>query len=221
MRTCACTETHVPRRIVLTGGPGAGKTAALELIRRSFCEHVAVLPEAAGILFRGGFPRGQDPPLQRAAQRAIYRVQRELENTAGEAPALVVCDRGTVDGVAYWPGPGDFWHSLGTTWAEELARYDAVLHMRTPDARNGYDRANPLRTESPAEARRIDERIAVAWSGHPRRFEIPSTTRFLEKAAIVLALVRDEVPACCRPACDGSAAPAQRSEEGAPTASRA
>lgn len=48
MKACPCKEPHERRRVVLTGGPGAGKTAVLELIRRSFCEHVKVLPEAAG-----------------------------------------------------------------------------------------------------------------------------------------------------------------------------
>src|SRR5690242_15099817 len=62
MRTCACREDHRKRkRVVLTGGPGAGKTAVLELVRQSFCSHVHVLPEAAGILFTGGFPRGSKP----------------------------------------------------------------------------------------------------------------------------------------------------------------
>ena len=58
MVACDCSQKHVARRVVLTGGPGAGKTATLELIRRSsFCEHVQILPESAGIVFGGGFPR--------------------------------------------------------------------------------------------------------------------------------------------------------------------
>ena len=45
MIPCDCTETHVPRRVVVTGGPGAGKTAALELIRpSSFCKYLQILP---------------------------------------------------------------------------------------------------------------------------------------------------------------------------------
>jgi hypothetical protein len=31
MKPCTCTLPHQRRRIVLTGGPGAGKTAVLEL----------------------------------------------------------------------------------------------------------------------------------------------------------------------------------------------
>ncbi len=51
MVPCECASAHATRRIVLTGGPGAGKTALLELIRQSFCEHVTVLPEAASVIF--------------------------------------------------------------------------------------------------------------------------------------------------------------------------
>jgi len=40
MSLCGCTAGHVTRRIVLTGGPGAGKTAALEVLRRTFCAHL-------------------------------------------------------------------------------------------------------------------------------------------------------------------------------------
>lgn len=106
MRECPCTKRHEGHRVVLTGGPGAGKTAVLELIRQSFCAHVLVLPEAAGILFGGGFPREPDVAVQRAAQRAIFFVQRELESAADASDAaIVLCDRGTVDGAAYWPGP--------------------------------------------------------------------------------------------------------------------
>ncbi len=54
---CACESPHQGKRIALTGGPGAGKTAVLELLRKYFCKHVRVLPEAASILFGGGFPR--------------------------------------------------------------------------------------------------------------------------------------------------------------------
>lgn len=199
MNACGCTNDHVPRRVVVTGGPGAGKTAALELVRRAFCPHVRIVPEAAGILFTGGFPRGGGPEHSRAAQRAIYHVQQELEWIAlEERPALILCDRGTVDGAAYWPGPESFWVALGTTAEKEWARYDAVIHMRTPNRGNGYDHANPLRLESAPEAHRIDERIAEAWRGHPRRIEIPSFPRFLDKAALVLERVRNEIPACCR-----------------------
>ena len=77
--SCTCRAHPSPcPRVAITGGPGAGKTAVLEVVRRELCAHVAVLPEAASLLFRGGFPRGHEAVERRAAQRAIYYVQREL-----------------------------------------------------------------------------------------------------------------------------------------------
>jgi predicted ATPase len=199
MKPCACSEPHPLKRVVVTGGPGAGKTAVLELIRRSLCEHVVVLPEAAGIVFGGGFPRTESVPVNCAAQRAIFFVQRELEAAAGSTnPAIVLCDRGTVDGAAYWPGPDTLWSSVGVTRVDALARYDAVIHLRTPSAAHGYDRANPLRLETPEADARIDDRIALEWDGHPRVFVVQATEDFVVKAHLAVDLVRAELPVCCR-----------------------
>lgn len=184
---------------MLTGGPGAGKSAVLELIRLFFCAHVHTLPESAGIVFGGGFPRNEGFDGRRAAQRAIFHVQRELEAThLNVNAAVVLCDRGTVDGSAYWVGDGDLWRAIGTTREAELLRYHAVIHLRTPSEPGVYDHANPLRIESLDEARAIDHKIAAAWRGHPRLYEIPATADFLSKAARALHLLREEVPDCCR-----------------------
>jgi len=201
MTRCECKEAHARKRIVLTGGPGAGKSAVLELLRHFFCRHVDLLPEAASILFGGGFRRGGTVTGRQAAQRAIFHVQRELEAVAdAEAnSAIVLCDRGTVDGAAYWPGPGDFWTALGTTREAELRRYDAVIHLRTPPAHLGYDHLNPVRIETAVEAAAIDERIASAWAGHPRVHLVESAPDFLDKGRRAIELLREELPDCCRP----------------------
>jgi len=196
---CECSKTHTGRRVVITGGPGAGKTAVLELIRQYFCKHIKVLPESAGIVFGGGFPRDKSVAVRQAGQRAIFFIQRELENAAdAERPAIVLCDRGTIDGAAYWPGPADLWSAVGTTLDEQMQRYNAVIHLRTPGLLVGYNHTNPLRIESAEEAAAIDTRIANAWEKHPRRFVVESSPDFLSKAAKALQLLRDEVPECCR-----------------------
>ena len=199
MAHCECSQVHTPRRVVLTGGPGAGKTAVLELIRHSLCRHVRILPESAGVVFGGGFPRDDHVKCRRAAQRAIYHVQKERE-AAGDAhsPAIVLCDRGTIDGLAYWPGrPDSFWSSIGTTLEAELGRYDTVLHLRTPSAQEGYNHQNPLRTESALSAAQVDARILEVWQQHPQRHIVESTGVFLDKAAHTLDLLRACVPICC------------------------
>ena len=111
---------------------------------------------------------------------------------------IALCDRGTVDGVAYWPGPEDFWPTVGTSNDVELGRYHTVIHLRTPSAAFGYNHANQLRTETAMEAADIDRRIADAWSGHPNRIFVDSSPDFLGKAARVLDLIRAALPACCQ-----------------------
>ena len=198
---CGCAHSqHDPRLVVLTGGPGAGKTAVLEIIRRNFCEHIAVLPEAAGIVFGGGFPRKSTLEGRRASQRAIFTVQQQLEALAlaERHAALVLCDRGTLDGLAYWPlDESSFFAEAGTTRSAELARYATVIHLRTPSSTQGYDHRNPIRTETALEAAAVDARIVEAWAGHPHRSFVESSDDFLDKAARAVALVRAEAPRCC------------------------
>ena len=67
-------------RIVLTGGPGGGKTTAADLFRREIGERVVIVPEAATLIFSGGFPRCTGRSGILAAQHAIFHVQRNLEN---------------------------------------------------------------------------------------------------------------------------------------------
>jgi hypothetical protein len=127
-----------------------------------------------------------------------------LETIADATPtALVLCDRGTVDGAAFWPG-GDpagrgLWSSVGTSLEQELARYVAVIHLRTPPVGSGfYNHSNPLRLETEAEAAAIDQRIVGLWAAHPRRFEVPASANFLEKATRALEILKAELPECCR-----------------------
>jgi hypothetical protein len=183
-------------RIVVTGGPGGGKTAVLELARRELGPRVEVLPEAASIVFGGGFPRRLDTPARRAAQRAIYHVQTELERMANESSQALatLCDRGTIDGLAYWPGPWDaFFEELGTTLERELDRYVAIIHLRVPDATNGYH-GSALRIESAREAGEIDARLLEVWSRHPSRVVIDAGADFLQKAQRALEAIRRQLP---------------------------
>lgn len=199
--TCQCHVRHRRcKRIVITGGPGAGKTAVLEMIRRALCPHVAVLPEAAGIIFKGGFWRRTSVTAKKAAQRAIFHVQRESERLVEDEReyAVALCDRGSLDGLAYWPSTrASFFKELDTDEETELARYYAIIHLRTPSKMSGYDHSNPLRIENPEEAMIIDDKIKSVWRRHPHRHIIESRTEFLEKANLAIELLKKELPKCC------------------------
>jgi predicted ATPase len=199
---CECSkESHAGRFIVLTGGPGAGKTAVLELVRRTLCPHVVVLPEAASIIFSGGFQRGNSLAARKGIQRAIYHVQREQERVCEEeqTAAMILCDRGTLDSLAYWPNSEkSFFDELAIKAETEMLRYSTVIHMRTPSLEQGYIHNNPMRIEEPLEAAEIDKRIEKVWDGHPNRWFIESSEDFVEKARKAIALIAKEIPDCCK-----------------------
>lgn len=183
-------------RIVITGGPGAGKTALIELLRKSLPANVAFVPEAATIVFGGGFPRAAEPRVARGAQRAIFHVQRELEAIVDPEADFVICDRGTIDGLAYWMGDElQYCRELGVDRFAELRRYGAVIHLRTPTDDHGYNHFNPIRTETAAEAFAIDQRIERAWRDHPRRWFVEATNDFLAKATTAIALIEPLITA--------------------------
>lgn len=197
---CQCSKArHTPKLVVLTGGPGGGKTAILELARKYFCRHIVFLPEAAGIVFSGGFPRISTEVGSKAAQRTIFRLQRELEHMAlaNQDAAVILCDRGTLDGLAYWPDSRrTFLRQVGTTLEEQMKRYSAVIHVETAPA-SAYQK-NGIRRESSHEAHEIDDRIRRVWRKHPHLYTVHSSHDFLEKAASALEVIRALIPQCCR-----------------------
>jgi hypothetical protein len=114
----------------------------------------------------------------------------------------VLCDRGTLDGLAYWPGlPDEYFADLETTRERELARYASVIQLRPPSLEQGY-RTNSVRYESPEQAAAIDARITDAWAGHRRHFIVESDANFLVKLRQTIELISSDVPDCCKPSAD-------------------
>lgn len=162
-------------------------------ITKVFAHRVIMVPESASILFGGGFSRRTYADAVKLQQQAIYSVQvaheaiYEMENKEN---LLLVCDRGTLDGWAYWPSDQDpeFFSKIQSTEETELARYDWVIHLDTAGSES-YDKENVIRIENHSEADQINHRIKQCWSGHPRRFIIPSTESFFHKVSAVMSIV--------------------------------
>jgi predicted ATPase len=184
-------------RIALTGGPGGGKTTAADLFRRELGPRVVIVPEAATILFGGGFPRLDDLDARRAAQTAIFHVQKNLEDTQSAAypERVLLCDRGTVDGAAYWPGdPDGFFRAMGTSREVELQRYDAVVFFQTAAIGGiSIEGGNPVRIESLKLAAEIDRRLREIWAAHPRLYIVPHSASFMQKINSGLAILQSIV----------------------------
>lgn len=185
-----------PKRIVFTGGPSGGKTSIIEIVQRHFGAKVAPVPEAATVLYGGGFPRPQGDPAMRHIQRAIYFTVRELEDLSFTLnnSKVFLCDRGTLDGMAYWPqGEPDFLSSVGSTLEKELSRYDMLIHLRPPVKDEVY-KISTTRIESHEKALELDRKTEKVWSAHPKRFVISDEPDFLMKVNKVMAILEREIP---------------------------
>ena len=180
-----CISPNGVKRIVITGGPGAGKTTAVDLFRREFAKRVCVVPEAATILYAGGFPRSKDPTIKRCIQGAIFSVQRGLEDIyARSYPGRVlICDRGTLDGLAYWPESEDTFFSLQeTSLKQEIDRYTAVIFFESAAVgKMDIEGGNAYRVESLDEAVELDKKLKTIWSRHPNFSLVPHSASFFQK----------------------------------------
>ncbi len=177
-------------RVVLTGGPGAGKTTAADLLRREVGDRIVVVPETATMLFGGGFPRRTETEAKCHAQEAIYHVQRRVEEVFALTypDRALLCDRGTVDGAAYFPGsPETFFASLNTSLEAELERYDQVIFFETAAVGGiSIEGGNPVRNEDTEQAVALDGALRALWSQHPRFTLVEHQKSFLDKTFAAL-----------------------------------
>ena len=176
------------KRIVLTGGPGAGKTVVAARLAAERPDRFALVPEAATQVYTQLQTRWDrlDHAGRHDVQRRIYRLQREQEDRLErEHPAkTLLLDRGTIDGAAYWPeGAEAYWHDLGTTHATELARYDAIVLLQTSAALGLYDGddSNFCRFEDAEAAVASDNLLLQLWGDHPRLTRVSAYPTLDEK----------------------------------------
>ena len=174
------------KKIVLTGGPCAGKTTALVKIVEYFSGmgyKVFTVPEVPTLYSTAGWnyltPNRQ---LYYEGERAILETQLALEDQfvrlaeVCTKPVLIVCDRGAFDISAYITP--EEWEEItamaGSDSNQLRERYDAVLHLvsAADGAEQYYTTAtNATRYEKADEeglriARELDKKVINAWSGH-------------------------------------------------------
>lgn len=186
-------------KVCITGGPCAGKSTGISVLRQKleqFGVRPLVVPEVATRFFTAGVdPKelAEDPEAWKALQVEVAREQIQQEkrfvNLAEIVPAervVLLCDRGLMDGAAYcepkvWSEVLD---QIGLTTAQaRQTRYDGVFHLTTAakGALQHYDlENNPARTETPEQARKLDDQTLQAWTGH-QRLQVIGNTRYNEQ----------------------------------------
>ena len=185
-------------KIVLTGGPAAGKTTLTSQILKEFKQEdgwrVITIPETATELISGfGIKPFGNCMSMLAFQDFVIADQLHKEKLALDAAQvvpeeniLVIYDRALMDNKAYISDE-EFAATIakfdGRTEQRVLANYDMVLHLVTcaKGAEFAYNLENNARTESLAYAREMDDRTLRAWSAHPNQKIIDNSVNFADK----------------------------------------
>lgn len=188
-------------KIVITGGPCAGKSTAMSWVQNAFTQMgytVLFVPETATELINGGVApwtcgtNGEYQKCQLKLQLEKEKVFEQAARTMDVQKVLIVCDRGTLDNKAYMDGV-DFaavLEYLGTNEIELRDNYDAVFHLVTAakGAETFYTTANnQARTETIDEAAVLDDKLISAWTGHPHLRVIDNSLNFEDKMKRLIA----------------------------------
>lgn len=182
-------------KIVITGGPCAGKSTAMSWVQNAFTKmgySVLFVPETATELITGGvapWTCGTNEEFQKCLLRLQMEKERVFEQAARSmdgSKVLIVCDRGALDNKAYMDALefSQVLAGLDTNEIELRDNYDAVFHLVTAakGAEEFYTTANnAARTETVDEAIAIDDKLISAWTGHPHLRVIDNSSNFEDK----------------------------------------
>jgi len=191
----------VINKIVITGGPCAGKTTGMSWIQNKFTERgytVLFIPETATELISGGvapWTCGSNIEYQRCQMKLQIEKEKVFEyaaKTMNSDKILIVCDRGALDNKAYMSDE-DFSEVIKYIGANEVELrdgYDAVFHLvsAAKGAEEFYTTDNnTARTETVEQAAALDDKIIAAWTGHPHMRIIDNAQGFEEKMRNLIA----------------------------------
>lgn len=197
-------------RIVITGGPCAGKTAAMDYLRHRYMEQgfrVLCIREAATDLMSGGvtpwncstsvFYQQCQMELQAARERIFLQAAESMDAER----ILILSDRGLLDNRAYIAEDEyDFiLQKEGWTLEHLLAGYDAVFFMESAAVALPHlytVTGNSTRTETLEEAAALNEKSFQAWQEHPYVQVIPCRESFAEELSLLDAAVDMVLEGC-------------------------
>ena len=181
-------------KIVITGGPCAGKTTGMSKIENAFTKRgykVVFVPEVSTDLINSGvqpwsFTRDEFQIAVAKYQLVKEKLYEDTVKNSNFEKVLLVCDRGFID-IKAFTRPELYKEIIKETGLSEIElrdSYDAVFHMLT--AAKGAEEFytlenNAARTETAEQARQADDILIQAWAGHPHFRIIDNSTGFEEK----------------------------------------
>lgn len=192
------------KRIVLTGGPGSGKTSVLEKIYQVYSSEgykVIIVPETATELMNNGITFKDGSISLVDFQEIVMRLQLAKEEVVdrtielmGDSKVIVIYDRGTIDNTAYI-NKEEFEEILARlnnvkSFADLMNKYDLVINLVGREDFYTTDN-NKARSESASEALKLGDATLKCWLGHKKvKIVLPKDT-IEEKTSEVLNTINE------------------------------
>lgn len=208
-------------KVVLTGGPGGGKTSVLNAIKNlAITEEgykniiklgdkkikLVTISETATELISSGIPPTEAERIY-DFQDILFEIQKSKEESSIKSLRfgydtdiiLFLYDRGLLDGMAYLDKKGEFEDIMASKDVKELDildKYDLVLDLLSTATcapeKYGFE-SNEARFEDVEWAKSVDRKTSAAWVGHRNMKLFDSGVSLEEEVNNVIEYLKDYI----------------------------
>lgn len=208
-------------KVVLTGGPGGGKTSVLNAIKNlAITEEgykniiklgdkkikLVTISETATELISSGIPPTEAERIY-DFQDILFEIQKSKEESSIKSlrfgydadVILFLYDRGLLDGMAYLDKKGEFEDIMASKDVKELDildKYDLVLDLLSTATcapeKYGFE-SNEARFEDVEWAKSVDRKTSAAWVGHRNMKLFDSGVSLEEEVNNVIEYLKDYI----------------------------
>lgn len=208
-------------KVVLTGGPGGGKTSVLNAIKNlTITEEgykniiklgdkkikLVTISETATELISSGIPPTEAERIY-DFQDILFEIQKSKEESSIKSLRfgydtdiiLFLYDRGLLDGMAYLDKKGEFEDIMASKDVKELDildKYDLVVDLLSTATcapeKYGFE-SNEARFEDVEWAKSVDRKTSAAWVGHRNMKLFDSGVSLEEEVNNVIEYLKDYI----------------------------
>lgn len=183
-------------RIGISGGPAAGKTEIIDLLREDliFYGKIFIVEEVATYLMKMGIPGG-DPSFEVDCLSFQLMIEDWLydyvsRNYSSDTNIVIIYDRTVFDTFAYATPTEQIKEELLDNY---LDRYDIIIHLETAaEHLENLDETNPYRLEQTVgEAVKMDHRTYEYNKLHPNCKFVPYTDDIENKEVQIIDYINE------------------------------
>lgn len=200
-------KSKIISKIVLTGGPCAGKTESIKYLKQKLenqGKKVIIANETSSEIILSGFKWWDNSVPTNVYQDMIFKYQLYKENAilktienSNMDNVVVIFDRGLLDGKAYMDENDyiDMIKKYNLTEENLYDRYDTVLYLQSValSIPEKFEYNNKARTATLSQAKLFDEKVKQVWKKHKNFIEIKACPKFEEKCENILNVIKNNL----------------------------